>query len=212
MEDLISNYLFQYKKCPLPSVGSLQVIDGNVASLQGQNKMLSPVPVILFDYFETPAEGFIRFIADQKHISFDEASDRLSHYCNGLTGMHPLSEVILPSTGKFYLNADGKLVFKQDELPEAFLPAITTERVIHPHVVHTMMVGDKETTSTIMTEYYSDNEKAKREWWWIWAVALALTGASALFVYFNGQNRSVSFGNGQKIIPAAATKTYSTAD
>ena len=208
MEELISNYLFQYKKCPLPSIGSLELADGNVISLPGQNKMLPPLPQITLSEKELSPADFIRYIANQQNISKELAFDKLQQYCAGLHKMDVLDKSVLPAAGKFYVNTEGKLVFRQEDIPEEFLPVVLTERVVHPDVVHSMRVGDKETNSVVMTEYFSEVAKGARSWWWIAAIVLALLGGAALYYYFTGANPSSSFGNGQKIEIPDGTNTY----
>lgn len=126
--------------------------------------------------------------------------------------MDAYGETRLPHTGKFYVNADGNLVFKTMEIPRAFLPELSVERVIHPAASHAMVVGDKETTTTEMAAYYSDIDPASKDKWWIWAICLAVVAAGLLFLHFKDQTNTIATGNKQQIEISPLLKTYSIAE
>jgi hypothetical protein len=46
-----------------------------------------------------------------------------------------------------------------------------------------MLVGDKETTTTQMTEYFTDAPEATDKWW-IWAIVLGVIGIGVLFFHY----------------------------
>jgi len=209
MDDLIELYLFKHKKCPLPALGILQVMDTHATALYGEGKIDAPIPTIKFLEQELPADDLIRFIASKKNISTNDAAALLNQYCDKLQQMDAFGETKLPHAGKFYVNADGNLVFKTMEMPREFLPEVPAERVIHPDVAHAMVVGDKETTTTEMAAYYSETEAAAKDKWWIWATGLVVIAAALLFFYFNDHSHSSSFGNTQQIEISPSTNTYS---
>ena len=209
MEDLIESYLFKNKKCPLPLLGVLALIDTNAVALYSKGKIEAPVPSIKLLEQEMPAGDFINFIASKKNISAGEASQLLTQYCNKLQNMDAYGETKLPHAGKFYVNADGNLVFKSIEMPKAFLPELSVERVIHPATAHAMVVGDKETTTTEMAAYYSDIDSGSKDKWWIWAACLAVVATVLLFFHFKDQRNTIVVGNTQPIEISPVFKTYS---
>jgi len=212
MEDLIELYLFKNKQCPLPSLGVLKIIDCNAVAQFSEGRIDAPLPTIKLFETPMPSDDFIEFIAAKRNISAAESSALLKQYCNTLQNMDAYNEKKLPNAGKFYVNADGNLVFKTIELPKAFLPDISVQRVIHPTSSHAMVVGDKETTSTEMAAYYSDAEAMSKDRWWIWAAALAVVSSAVLFFYFNDKPDINHFGNTQKIEILPEAKTYSIAE
>jgi len=212
MEDMIRMFLFKNKQCPLPSLGALYLIDGNAVALYREGKIAAPVPCIKLIDMPMSADNFIEFIATEKNISTPEATDLLDQYCDKLKNLDAFSEKKLPHAGKFYVNAEGNLVFKSIEMPKVFFPEISAERVIHSAASHTMVVGDKETTNTEMAAYYSDMDSKTADRWWIWAAALAAIAAVTLGFYFNDQSHDLSFGNTHQLEISPVIKTYSTAD
>ena len=71
------------------------------------------------------------------------------------------------------------------------------ERVIHPQAEHSILVGDKETTNTVMTDYFNE-EPVVKDRWWIWAIVLGLAALAILLFYFNDADASSFFGNAVK--------------
>jgi len=212
MEDLIELYLFKNKKCPLPEIGSLQLTTANAVAWYAEKRIEAPSPVIKLTDTAIPADDFIDFIAERKQISNQEASLLLKQYCSQLQNMDAYGETRLTHAGKFYVNADGNLVFKAIELPKELLPQVNTERVVHPTASHSMMVGDKETTTTEMAAYYTEAETEVKSKWWIAAIVFALAGIAALLLYLQNPAHSGTFGNSQQIQPSPTTITYRVAE
>jgi hypothetical protein len=210
MEKLLSAYLFEYKNCPLPSVGSLLLQPGHAKYLPGENKMLAPVPFVELAAHEAATDNLLRFIAFKKNISIGEADIKLGAFCKRLTSMQAYEELPFDTAGSFYMDENGKLHFKTLSVPTAFLPAVAAERVIHPDVAHSMLVGDKETNSTAMSELLND-ETVSRSRWWIAAIILAVLALIIVFIYYY-QNEAGATGNAMPVKPAPAPKTYTTTE
>ncbi len=210
MEDLIEQYLFKYKNCPLPSVGTLQIKESNAVAWHGDNKLSAPGPHIEFSTTETPADHFVAFIATQKNIPVGEASVSLQKYCIGLQKLNSFGEIKLENAGKFFIDHTGILVFQEDPLPKEFLPSIRFDRVPFTKAAsHSIRVGDTETTSEVMTEYYSEKEKVKKGNWWIAAVILTVVAGAALAFYYKEHSRR-DVGNTQTFTAPSAQQTYQT--
>jgi hypothetical protein len=92
----------------------------------------------------------------------------------------------------------GVIIFEAVPVPEIFLQPVNAERVIHPEAEHAILVGDKETTNTEMTEYFSETTEQKSRWW-IWAIVLGVSGIAALIIYMNGAGILSRFGNAMPI-------------
>ncbi|HSN59796.1 MAG TPA: hypothetical protein VLR49_02595 [Ferruginibacter sp.] len=210
MEKLLTNYLYEYKNCPLPSVGTLVMQPGHAQFLPGENRMLAPMPYVELTEKESSTLGLVDFIAEQKNISALEAAAFLSKFCDGLKQMQAYEELPLSTAGSFYMDENGKLHFKSVAMPASFFPEVTADRVIHPDVAHKMLVGDTHTNTTAMTEQLQAEDKIKSRWW-IAAVVLALLGVAVLFIYYR-QHTTGDFGNDMPAKPAPESKTYLTSD
>ncbi len=197
MEALLINYLFINKKCPLPGVGALHLVNTNASSAIGEMTITAPAPAIRFNNSEIPATHLIHYIATHNGISIDESITTLNNYCNRLNSLEADSELPIEGAGKFFVDADGNLDFTQTELNASFLPVVKAQRVIHPNESHSILVGDTQTTNTVMSDFYNEEEVKPRQRWWIWALAIFAVAVMVLLIYFNDKNSNGSFGNAQ---------------
>ena len=128
-----------------------------------------------------------------------EATEALSHFCDSLKQqMTDNPDVQVNNIGSFFVDAWGSINFKEEALPTAFMQLVFAERVIHPDSEHHILVGDKESTNTEMTEFLTPKSVIKNRWW-IWALVLGAIGIIALLVYMNSTGFSPRFGNAVSI-------------
>ena len=208
MESLIENFLLRHNYCPLPKVGTLE-LKSNGAQLQtGENIITAPCPTISLSKKEKTADTFIHYIAKKKGIDETRASQELIEYCQDIINLDHRKEIKLNHTGKFYIDHDGTLDFRQDEIPGEFLPAITVQKVIHPNAVHNVLVGDQEHTNDFMKNQLKNFVTIKKSTWWIWAVLLTLIATAVIIYHIKFNEAGGSFGNGIKVNPSTEVKTY----
>lgn len=208
MEELIATYLFENKTCPLPGVGSLSIGYRTASFVLGEKQLHPPLPYISFSPVEKATDDFIKYVSIQSGVSNEEAAGSLENYCSKLNNLDSYSEMEIPYTGKFYVDVEGSIVFKQIHFPEVFLSPVHAERIIHPESTHTLIVGDKESNSALMAEYYSETEPVKASRWWIWAILLALLAVMAIAVYFSNETNIGNFGNSEKVPAPTEVNTY----
>lgn len=192
MQNKIASYLFQHKSCPLPGLGTLSVINTG-AEVDFSNKQIhAPQTIICFNDTETDAAGLLSYLSATSGVDQHEAEQALGHFCNSLKAGAGTN---WDSIGSFHVDASGKISFTPEALPAAFAQPVIAERVIHPDVAHQIRVGDKETTTTVMTELLNEQPEAKDRWW-IWAIVLGVIALVVLLIYFTGFKGSAgAFGN-----------------
>ena len=208
MESLIENFLLRHNHCPLPKIGTLELKEKSAELQTGENVIKAPFPSISLSKKEKSAASFIHFIAKKKGIDETRASQELIEYCQDIINLDHRKEIQLNHTGKFYIDHDGTLDFRQDEIPEEFLPAITVQKVIHPNAVHSVRVGDQEHTNDFMRNQLKNFVTIKKSTWWIWAVLLTLIATAAIVYHFKFNQMGGSFGNGIEVKPSTEVKTY----
>ena len=199
MQKQIASYLFQNKTCPLPGIGTLLMLHEG-AQADFTNKIIAaPKPFIKFEHTETETAGLLDYLSASTAGSKYEVTEALDHFCDNLKKQ--ISDQLnakLESIGNFFVDETGKINFTQEELPATFLQPIFAERVSHPDAEHNILVGDKETTNTEMTEFLAPRAEIKDRWW-IWAIVLAAISLLALVIYLTELNGTASFGNAIKI-------------
>ena len=195
MQKQITSYLFQHKTCPLPGLGTLSIISSNVESDFTNKIFTAPKSTITFVQTETDTTGFLNYLSASTGADTYEATEALSHFCDDLKKkITNQSNIEINNVGSFFVDTSGAINFKQEELPVEFLQPVFAERVIHPDSEHQILVGDKETTNTVMTEFLAPKAETKKRWW-IWAIVLATIGLLALLIYFTEFNGAYPFGN-----------------
>ncbi len=191
----IASYLFQQKTCPLPGLGTLSVLNSGAEADFTNRLIAAPKPFIQFVEIETDATGLLNYLCATTGANKYEVTEALDHFCDDLRNkVTRQPDVQIESIGSFFVDASGKINFKQEELPVAFTQPVFADRVIHPDAEHHILVGDKETTNTIMTELLAPRSEAKDRWW-IWAIVLGAIGLIALLIYFTELNGIAPFGN-----------------
>ncbi len=209
MEKLLATYLYEYKNCPLPGIGSLVLNLGQAKLLPGEKRMLAPMPFIELSNKEISADTLVSFLSAENDTRVSEAETYLHRFCERLNNLQANEELPLASAGSFYKDSSEVLYFKTVPLPTAYFPAVAAERVIHPDVTHNILVGDTETNSAAMTEMLNSASATSRSRWWIAAISLGLIGLIALVIYFTHHKHGGLFGNIKPVEAAQSPKTYS---
>ncbi len=199
MYNLIAAYLFQNKTCPLPGLGTLSIHTSGAVSDFTNQQIAAPEPVIQFNDRETNPADLLDYVALKTNTNTDEVTEALDHFCDGIKNeISKHSMAGLEGIGNFIVNNNGNIIFEQLALSRAFLQPVFAERVIHPKTEHHILVGDKETTNMVMTEFFNEVPAAKDRWW-IWAIVLGAIGLLLLLIYFTGANGISFSGNTIKI-------------
>ena len=178
MDYLIAPALFQNKTCRLPGIGTLTVITSSAETDLGKSLIKAPVPSIVFSAAQEEENIFNEFTALSELIKKD---------------LDEKGMVTLKGVGDFLKNKEGSIDFLPQPLHLRFTPPVVAERIIRQHAEHAMLVGDKETTNKVMSEYFVEDEaeeKPTTSRWWIWAIVLGVIGAAilALYILQNGFN------------------------
>ena len=198
MLELISSYLFLHKSCPLPGIGTLLIVDLPAVTDFTNKKISAPRPHISFRTEEIDLEGLLAYVSINTTTDKGQTETTIMRFCEDLKNdLTQKKHASLPEIGEWNVDDSGQLNFKPAELLPDFLPTVHAERVIHPDAEHSILVGDKETTNTQMTEYYTE-EPVKKDRWWIWAIILGTIGVLTILIYINDSDSSSVFGNAGK--------------
>lgn len=211
MEVLIEQYLYQHGECPLPEIGSLRIRQEPAIFSPSDQRIAAPQFRIELIKSEIPSAPFIEFIAERAKVTKGEASLLLESYCQDLKKLSSYKEMNLQFAGKFYVDAAGSLVFKQDPLPREFYPSVAARLVQRAKPsLHEIQVGDKVSNNELMTEYLADKPDAAKDRWWIWAIVFALLSLGLIIFYFTSERKPNGFGNSKRIEASPEPKTYRT--
>jgi hypothetical protein len=197
MHQLIASYLFQNKTCPLPGLGTLSVTK-TTASSDFLNKLITgPQQNINFENAESDASNLLDYIALKTNTTVLKAIENLGQFCSNLKMAALINNpATVDGVGNFFTDTEGKINFKPQSVASFFQPTVQAAWVIHSEAKHNILVGDKETTNTVMTEYFNEEEAVvKKDRWWIWAIILFVIALLALLFYVNAAGISSMVGN-----------------
>ena len=198
MQQLIANYLFQYKNCPLSEVGTLHLQSASATSEIGTQKIIPPSHSIFFSKDIADSTNLTEFIAANKIISVDEAAYQLKNITDEIINLKEQEEFSLTGVGVFLKSQNDNLSFNQLQTNGSFAFPIYAERVIHPDDSHAILVGDKETDRNTMTDFFTETEPVKKNKWWMWAAVIFIISIILTIIYFNNENRNSFFGVSHK--------------
>jgi len=167
MHTIIASSFFQKKSCVLPGIGKLSLIT-HTAETDFPNKQIkAPVQEIVFTPVQTEETFFNEFSAISELMKKKLEQEGLVE----LTGI-----------GNFKKSIDGDIVFTPVLPDDDLQQPVTAIRVIRERSEHAMLVGDKETTNTLMTEMLNEETPATNRWR-LWAIILGVAGLLLLAVY-----------------------------
>ena len=196
MDELISQFLFQYSRCPLPGVGTLY-LSNKAAWLNTADQLIAaPAGVVNFSSDSGDPAPLIRFISGMQSIDAGLAEKRLKDYCRQLSSLQDQQEWVIAGAGRFLSDAEGVISFEPETLPDHFMPEVPVKRVIRNDASHNITVGDRETDSHMMTEMLKGKSKSPAFKKGEIAVLLLILFSVALIAYnFKGSGDGGMFGN-----------------
>lgn len=210
MHSIITSYLLQTGKCALPDIGFFKIKYKPAESDIINKQMLPPLEEVVFSeqaIFLSP--GLVNYLAVKKNIFVDEAENLLNNFCKEWKGRIEAGEALcLESIGCLQKNDAGILSFNREKFTAFFKP-VPAERVLHENTEHAVLVGDRETTSTIMSDYYREEVPVVKRGWIVSAIILTSIALILLFYsFYNHRLSSSAIGNRNKLIIKSADETY----
>lgn len=212
MQELITSFIIQSKECKLPGIGMFRRITSPAETDIINHQITPPVVEYLFTGKEDKvSDELVQYVAAKKNISTETALSQIQEFCSQLRDrLRDDEEINMHSLGTLKKGGSGNIFFHRDQ-PFIFSPVVTAERVIHKNASHTMIVGDRETTSTAMNELLVEPEEEKKETWKITSIVLLCLGIIILIFYFYLKSFSSSaLGKQGSVTPASPPEaTYS---
>lgn len=213
MQDLITSFIIQSKECRLAGIGMFRSITAPAEPDIASKKISPPLLEKFFTGREEKiSDELAQYIASKKNISPDEALEKIKEWCiDTKLKLKNGEEIFFQSLGSLKKEPTGNILFRsQSSVP--FFEPIAVERVIHKNSEHKMLVGDRETTSAVMSHYFDKEEtEIKKNPRKIISIALLAIAVILLFLYFYEHSFSFSsIMNQSKISPQIPPSTYST--
>lgn len=209
MQLLITSYLLQNKECTLDGIGSLQIETVSARIDSDSKEILPPAEEIIFKDQKTSTDaGLIKYIADKKNISIDEATEIYSNYCKDWKlKIDSGEELLLEPFGAIRKSPDGKIIFESEKLFN-FLQPIRVEEIYEAAAINSEKendINDIISTNTIAEE---EVVVERSHWGWWAAILFAIAFAVIFYQLKDKKLNTSSVGNQKNIIVDSASATY----
>lgn len=210
MHSIITSYLLQTNKCALSHFGVFNAEYKRAKTDIVNNQLVAPSEIIVFKEEDLPSSAeLIHFISVKKNISEGEAESQLDIFCKEWREKIETRETLcFDAFGSLKKNEEGNIVFIK-ATNHAYFRSISSRRVLHENAQHNVLVGDNETTSTIMNRYYSKEVEVTKLSWPKWMLIFTAIALSVLFYHFyNHKFSTSSTGNQSHFVINAAPQTH----
>ncbi len=213
MQKIIASYLVQKRECNLPGIGNFKM---NIvpASLDvASKKMFPPATEIVFYEGEAHLQGdLVNYVSIQQNVNEQQAAENVTRWCHNVSESLDAGEkIVFESIGNLQKNAAGNIfLLAKEEL--RLYDAVIAERVVHKNEEHAVLVGDTQTTSAAMSEYYKTETVFERKISWkTWAIVLGSLSLLALIIHFSYHSfTTASVGNQISVSPLPPPVSYTS--
>jgi nucleoid DNA-binding protein len=185
MQALITSYLIQKKECNLPLLGHFRIKTKSADFEKANKQIFPPTDEILYSEFAANLSGdLITYISNLQNITGYEAERKINNWCHyAKEKLDSGEKIIFNSLGSLQKDAVGNIFFQRKK-GTSFYEPVSAERIIHKNVEHSVLVGDTETTSGVMNEFFREELIEKKAWWKVWAIVLLTISLLVLVFYF----------------------------
>ncbi len=193
MYQLLYKYFLLNRRVCIPGVGvfAMQNTPARIDFVTGI--LHAPQPKVLFSHNEQPAEdkSLVQYLSKEMKVEEWKAVEAFKEFTSSITGsINESQPVTLPGIGQLHKNSASDEVFFTEETAATrlFLNDIklSTATDSKANLVELYSTGD----TLILTEETEDDKlemiiKEKDEdYWWVYALILALMGVGALLYYY----------------------------
>lgn len=168
MTFFLQSYLLANEAVPLPGLGLLTArqvparydVADRTFTVPDCQLLLQPIG----EEEQPNLQPLLGYLAQKMNVSEEDAYEQLQQYMQQLN--HSLQQgnvVDWAPVGHF--STSGEAIQFTPDFPTSAFASLKADRIIKKGVAHHMTVGDSETTSTAMEEYFQHDPKATDRWW-----------------------------------------------
>ena len=189
MYELFYKYLIVNQKIGLPGVGNfyIQTIPSKIDIVH--RTVSAPAQAVHFSP-DTPLNdrSFFDYLSREMRLNGIEAVTQFNEFSQSIHENAMQSVVVLPGIGTLKLGEDGAFVFHPEIKSNPLLPNIHLDNSVAANA-NIVSVYDSGETKIITQEAIAPEEekiviKESDDYWWVYAIILALMGLGALLYYY----------------------------
>jgi hypothetical protein len=195
-------YLLQHKKLTVPGIGTF-LLNRQPAFSDFPNRLIHPpaYSISLSEEAAPVSSQFYNWLGALSGTSARDAVVRFNDFSFDLKKkISEGDEINWHGIGAIRKGlADGIKFMPYN--PSVIEAPVTAEKVIRQKAEHMVRVGEEEKTSEEMTALLN-KEETKKNYWWVWAAAIALLSLLFIGLHFSKHGLDVdAVGNGVKLVP-----------
>jgi len=211
MFDILYRYLIRNRQISLSGIGTLSVQVRPSISEFVDRTFLPPVYSFVFEPGkETSSRKLFSWLAAAFNITERQAVIRFNDFLFDLKReLEAGNEITWQGVGSLRKGLTGEISLDAVKKDLIFQQPVIAAKVMRENAEHIVLVGEREKTSTEMTEILLAPSpiEEKRSYWWVWPLAIIIISFIFLGWYFSEHGMS-STGNNQKFSPAKAPSGY----
>jgi len=193
LDQLLAQYLFQYRKLSIPGVGTLEMVEASPQFNVVDQLMMPPLFSCRLHPADAVPEHQLSFLSASLNKAPGETRLVLDRFGSRLRTQ--LSDRAIRWTGIGTLSSrGGHIALDADVLAPAGLQPVPAHKIIRENAAHAMLVGDRERTTVEMSDSLRQ-PASKRQWTVLaaWIILLLAILAIVFFIY-SGKGSPMSSG------------------
>jgi hypothetical protein len=164
MIEILNRYLVQHKSINVPGLGTIY-IERIPANTDFINKQVFP-PQYKYGFdknLDTPDNDLFIFLAQQKNIPGDEATQSYNQFAGSLqTKINEDNMAEWQDVGVFRKLPSGDIIFEPVVSAGRLFGPVPAERVVRNNAAHSILVGDREKTNIEMTGLLNEQKNVQK--------------------------------------------------
>jgi hypothetical protein len=212
MFELLTRYLLEYKKLPVPQTGIFELEKKDADAHLSAETIVAPAWQVKFiadrDTVDAIPDNLYNWLAINKGVTKEEAKHLFEAFANSLKERLANGENVLWEGLGALQEVDGAVQFAPAAAYFSPFTNVAAKKITRENTSHATLVGDKETTTARMREQLllPDERKGKGTTA-MWVLLAAALVAAAWYFSQNGCHTSAT-GNRQKVESTKPGDTY----
>ncbi|MCC7400895.1 MAG: hypothetical protein IT214_05375 [Chitinophagaceae bacterium] len=209
MYDQLYRLLILNKELNIPGIGNFSVNRKHAGSDFVEKLIYPPVYSITLQKDNgTLTQNFISSLAESLNIPDKEAIAGFNDFVFNIKQKLLAGEAVeWNGVGTLTMSGSGTIRLQAAEVPVIDEPVIA-QKMIREHAEHTVLVGEKEHTSTEMTGILSQQETKKINWWMVPLIIGLLLLLLIIWQFFVSDWKLSGASNRQRIIPGKQVPSF----
>ncbi|HPH23530.1 MAG TPA: hypothetical protein PLW32_06580 [Chitinophagaceae bacterium] len=182
MYPIIHKYLLQHNKVSVPGIGNFSIATEPAFFSNDLKVLNAPENKILYKSETALADRvFYDFLAKELHIDEIDAIKQFHEFTYQLKQDIGHAEgAVLPGIGTLSKQPDGSFKFEQEHILNNYVASIQLDTPIDKEEKITIQSTTREPNFDDI-ELTPEEEEAPKDYWWIYAIVLAIAGVVAIW-------------------------------